>query len=61
MEKTNETFRVEIFCYKTGETEAIIGNAMSIDRAEKRQMTGLSRCNEDYGTRIINEKTGKVV
>lgn len=56
-----ETYKVEIFCYKTGKTEAVIGKGLSLERAERRELTGLSRCNESYGTRTISEQTGKVM
>ncbi len=57
---SDPTYRVEIFEYATGKTEAVIGNVLTKDKAEKRQMTGLSRCNSNYGCRIINEQTGEV-
>lgn len=55
-----DTYRVEIFEYATGETEAVIGRNLSESKAEKREMTGLMRCNENYGVRTVNERTGEV-
>jgi len=49
-------YRVEIFEYKTGKTEEIIGRNMSESRAERREMTGLSRCNSNYGCRMVEEE-----
>ncbi len=46
-------FNVEIFEYATGKTEAIIGTNLRESKAEKRQLTGLSRINNNYGVRII--------
>jgi len=54
-------YKVEIFEYKTGETEAVIGKGLRLEKAEQRAKTGLSRCNSDYGTRIVDEETGKVI
>ena len=55
-----DTYRVEIYEYATGKVASVIGTGMTLERAEKREMTGLSRCNGDYGTRIINEQTNEV-
>ena len=44
-------YRVEIFEYATGKTVATIGKGLSEEKAERREMTGLSRCNENYGCR----------
>ena len=46
-------FNVEIFCFETGETESVIGTNLNERQAEKREMTGLSRCNENYGCRMV--------
>lgn len=51
-----DTYRVEIYKYATGKVEAIIGKGLSERKAERREMTGLSRCNSDYGCRIIKEE-----
>ena len=56
MSKKIKTYRVEIYEYATGKVEAIIGRRMSEERAEKREMTGLSRCNSDYGCRMVEEQ-----
>lgn len=48
-------YRVEIFEYATGKTEAVIGKNLSERKAERREMTGLSRCNENYGCRTVEE------
>ena len=48
-------YRVEIFEYATGKISAIIGKNMSERQADKREITGLSRCNEDFGCRIVEE------
>ena len=55
-----DSYRVEIFCYKTGECTSIVGKGLRLKKAEDREMLALSRCNEDYGTRIINERTGEI-
>ncbi len=52
MEK-EERFNVEIFEYATGITSAVIGKDMNKKRAEKRQETGLSRCNSNFGVRLV--------
>jgi len=49
-------YDVEIYEYATGEAVSIIGKNMSEARAEKREMTGLSRCNPDYGCRMVKTK-----
>ena len=49
-------FDVEIFSYATGKTISIIGRNMTEERAEKREITGLSRCNSDYGCRTVEAK-----
>lgn len=54
-EEKPKTYRVEIFEYKTGEVEAVIGRGLNERQAEKREMTGLMRCNKDYGCRTIEE------
>ena len=61
MSEKQKTYRVEIFEYATGKTEAVIGKGLNEDRAEKRALTGLIRCNSDYGTRSIDEETGEVL
>lgn len=50
-------YNVEIFEYKTGKTISIIGRNMTEERAEKREMVGLSRCNSDYGCRTVEVNT----
>jgi hypothetical protein len=64
--KTNEdkkmaTYKVEIFEYATGKTSSVIGSGMTENKAERRAMTGLSRCNDNYGTKIIDEITGDLL
>lgn len=54
--KQIKKFKVEIFEYKTGKTTVIIGRGLSKEKAEKRERIGLSRCNNDYGCRIIAER-----
>ncbi len=54
--ETQKRFRVEIFEYKTGKTEAVIGKNLTEEKADRREMTGLSRCNSDFGVRIIEEE-----
>ena len=49
------TYRVEIYNYATGEVASVIGRGMSEERAEKRELTGLSRCNSAYGCRMVEE------
>lgn len=51
----NKTYRVEIYEYTTGKTEVVIGRNLSKRKAERREMTGLSRCNSNYGCRMIEE------
>ena len=46
-------YNVEIFEYATGKTESVIGENLNERQAEKREMTGLMRTNEDYGVRIV--------
>ena len=41
-------FNVMIIENKTGKIEAVIGKNMSEDRADRREMTGLSRINKDF-------------
>lgn len=53
MENKEKHFNVEIFEYATGKTEAVIGTNMTEEKAEKRQLSGLRRCNSDYGVRIV--------
>ena len=50
-----KTYRVEIFEYKTGKIEAVIGRGLSERKADSREMIGLSRCNKNYGVRIVEE------
>ena len=59
-EPQEDRFNVEIYCYATGQTEAVIGENLSERQAEKRETTGLMRCNSDYGVRTRNLKTGNV-
>ena len=56
MEDKKKKYNVEIFEYATGKTTATIGKNMTEGKAEKREMTGLSRCNSDYGCRMIEIK-----
>ena len=56
-----KTYKVEIYNYSTGKTEATIGTGLSESRAERRIETGLSRCNSDYGTRATDEESGEVL
>lgn len=58
---SEDRYRVEIFSYETGEVEEVIGRNMREDRAEKREMLALSRTNENYGVRCVNERTGEVL
>ena len=51
--ETEKRYNVEIYEYATGKTCSVIGKNMTEERAEKRSMTGLSRCNPDYGTRLV--------
>ena len=50
------SFDVEIFEYATGKTVSVIGKDMSESKTERREMTGLSRCNENYGCRTVEHK-----
>jgi len=52
---TEKTYRVEIFEYATGQGQAVIGTGLNERQAERREMTGLSRCNENYGCRTVEE------
>ena len=49
------TYRVEIYNYETKEVSAVIGTGLTEEKAERRIETGLSRCNENYGTRMVEE------
>lgn len=53
MSDDEKRFDVVIFEYATGRTEAIIGTNLNEDRADRREFTGLMRCNSDYGTRSV--------
>jgi len=55
MEK-EKRYDVEIFEYATGKTERVIGTNLSERKAEQRELTGLSRCNENFGCRMIEIK-----
>lgn len=57
----NDRYRVEIFSYKTGEVEEIIGRHLRESKAEQREMLALSKTNDDYGVRCINERTGEIL
>ena len=49
-----DRYNVEIVEIKTGEVVSVIGRDMSEDRAEQREMTGLSRINrEDFFVRTV--------
>ena len=52
----DKRYNVEIYHYETGKVEAVIGINMSERKAEKREKTGLMRCNSDYGTRMVEVK-----
>lgn len=54
--QTKQLYNVEIFEYKTGKVVSIIGTNLTEDRADRREMTGLSRCNSDYGCRSVEVK-----
>jgi hypothetical protein len=58
-EKIMKLYNVEIFEYATGKTEAVIGKNMTERAADKRQMTGLMRVNEDFGVRVVETKEGE--
>ncbi len=49
-------FRVEIVSNKTGEVEAVIGKGLSERQAEIREMSGMSRINDDYHVRTVEDK-----
>ncbi len=46
-------FDVEIFEYATGKTERVIGRNLRESKAEQRELTGLSRCNSNFGVRMV--------
>lgn len=50
---SEKRYNVEIFEYATGKTEAVIWENMTERQAEKREMTGLMRCNDEYGVRMV--------
>ena len=59
VQKMNEKrYNVEIFEYSTGKVEAVIGRNLDERRAEKRELTGLSRCNSSFGCRMVEIKAG---
>ena len=52
-----KTFRVEIVSIKTSKVVETIGTGMTEEKAEKREMTGLSRIDtENYFVRTVEEK-----
>ena len=56
-----KTFRVEIVETKTGKVVSIIGTGLTEERAEKREMTGLTRINTDsYFVRTVEERKPKI-
>jgi len=56
-----KTYKVIIYEYATGKETSVIGTGLSESRAERRIETGLSRCNENYGTKAICEQDGEVL
>ena len=56
-----DTYRVEIFEKETDECEAVIGEHLRLERALTRKNIGLTRVNEDYSVRVINERSGVVL
>lgn len=57
----NKTYKVVIYNYQSGEIASTIGTGLSEDKAEKRILTGLMRCNSDYGAKAICEQNGDVL
>ena len=56
-----KTFRVEIVEIKTRKVVSVIGIGLTEDRADKREMTGISRINTDnYFVRTVAEKKKKL-
>ena len=52
----DKTYRVEIFEYKTGKAVSVIGSGLSKPKADRRVLTGLSRCDrENFGVRDVEE------
>lgn len=49
-------YDVVIYNYSTRIVYSVIGRNMREDRADRREMTGLSKCNSDYGTMAIELK-----
>lgn len=52
-ETKEKRFDVEIFEYKTGKVEAVIGKNLTERKAERRVETGLMKCNPNYGVRTV--------
>lgn len=53
---SEKRYDVEIYEYATGKAVSVIGRNLRETKAEKREMTGLSRCNSDYGCRGVEIK-----
>ena len=49
------TYRVEIVDIATQKVVSVIGTGLSRRRAERREMTGLEKINDDYFVRIVEE------
>ena len=53
---SEKTYRVEIVEVATGKVAAVIGRGLNEKKAQKRIETGLSRINENYFVRDVEEK-----
>lgn len=49
-------YRVEIVEAKTGKVVSVIGRGLNERQAERREETGISRINENYFVRSVEEK-----
>jgi len=49
------TYRVEIVKKETREVVSVVGERLSEARAERRELTGLSRVNDDCFVRTTND------
>lgn len=55
----DKLYDVVIYHCKSGVVEAVIGEGLSEKNADKRQMTGFHRVNENYSVSIVDAGTCK--
>jgi len=49
------TYRVEIVEIATGKVVSVVGSAMNAEQAARREKTAISRTNENYFVRQVEE------